>query len=292
MPPGVGSAVDAPAPEPTAAIRPAMPPSMTAPSPAPPLAAPGFAPAPPTPALAARALTKRFDTPTGPVVALEALDLAIAPGEVFCLLGANGAGKTTTINCFLGFVAPTSGQALVDGLDVAAEPLETKRRLAYIPETVMLYPNLTGVENLGYLAELATGARLAPDALVAHLADAGLPADAARRRVGSYSKGMRQKVGIALAAAKGARALLLDEPTSGLDPKASNEFSALLARLSESTAERPGAGILMATHDLFRAKESGTHVGIMRHGRLVATHRTAELSHADLERIYLEHMHD
>jgi ABC-2 type transport system ATP-binding protein len=98
---------------------------------------------------------------------------------------------------------------------------------------------------------------------------------------------MRQKVGIALAVAKGAAALLLDEPTSGLDPKASNEFSELLVRLGGR-----GAAVLMATHDLFRAKESGTHVGIMRHGRLLATHRTADLSHADLERIYLDHMRD
>jgi ABC-2 type transport system ATP-binding protein len=249
-------------------------------------------PAATAPALEARGLTKRYAAPGGPVAALEALDLVVRAGEVLCLLGANGAGKTTTINCFLGFVAPTAGQALVDGLDVAAHPLETKRRLAYIPETVMLYRNLSGLENLAYLAELATGRRAPHEALAAWLREAGLDADAARRRVGTYSKGMRQKVGIALALAKGATALLLDEPTSGLDPKASNEFSALLARLSASTPGRAGAGILMATHDLFRAKESGTHVGIMRRGRLVAVHRTADLSHADLERLYLEHMRD
>jgi ABC-2 type transport system ATP-binding protein len=98
---------------------------------------------------------------------------------------------------------------------------------------------------------------------------------------------MRQKVGIAIATAKRARALLLDEPTSGLDPKASNEFSELLKRLSGG-----GAAILMATHDLFRAKETGTRVGIMKHGRMVAEMQTAEIGHADLERLYLEHMHD
>jgi ABC-2 type transport system ATP-binding protein len=98
---------------------------------------------------------------------------------------------------------------------------------------------------------------------------------------------MRQKVGIAIALAKRAEALLLDEPTSGLDPKASNEFSGLLKTMSAS-----GVAVLMATHDLFRAKESGTRVGIMNHGRLVNTLRTDEIGHADLERIYLEHMHD
>jgi ABC-2 type transport system ATP-binding protein len=244
--------------------------------------------------LEARALTVCYPASGagGPVVALDALDLRIEAGEVFCLLGANGAGKTTTINCFLGFVRPASGAALVDGVDAAAHPLATKRRLAYIPETVQLYPALTGLENLGYLAELGAGRRFADDELLVHLADAGLPADAARRRVGGYSKGMRQKVGIALALAKGASALLLDEPTSGLDPKASNEFSALVARLSAPGGGRPGAAILMATHDLFRAKESGTRVGVMRRGRLLAVHRTADLTHAELEALYLAHMRD
>ena len=115
----------------------------------------------------------------------------------------------------------------------------------------------------------------------------GLAPGVEDQRVGTYSKGMRQKVGIAIAIAKKAGALLLDEPTSGLDPKASNEFSELLKRMSDQ-----GVAVLMATHDLFRAKESGSRVGIMKHGRLVATMNTAEIGHADLERLYLEHMHD
>jgi ABC-2 type transport system ATP-binding protein len=98
---------------------------------------------------------------------------------------------------------------------------------------------------------------------------------------------MRQKVGIAIALAKRAVALLLDEPTSGLDPKASNEFSELLKKLSSQ-----GCAVLMATHDLFRAKESGTRIGIMKHGRLLAEMTTDEIGHADLERIYLENMRD
>jgi ABC-2 type transport system ATP-binding protein len=244
-------------------------------------ASPAAGGAPPT--LEAVGLTKRYDG----VPALDALDLRIEPGEVFCLLGANGAGKTTTINLFLDFIQPSAGSARVKGLEVAAHGLETKKYIAYIPEQVMLYKNLTGVENLDYFATLATGERHGRDALTRFLVQAGLPADATRRRVGEYSKGMRQKVGIAIALAKRAELLLLDEPTSGLDPKASNEFSALLAMMSAG-----GAAVLMATHDLFRAKESGTRVGIMKRGRLVATHRTAELSHTELERIYLEHMHD
>lgn len=233
--------------------------------------------------LQATKLTKRYQD----VVALDALTLTVEPGEVFCLLGANGAGKTTTINLFLNFIAPTSGTASINGLDVTAAPLETKKYLAYIPETVMLYKNLTGIENLEYFAALAGRADYSRADLLRFFTEVGLAAEAADRRVGTYSKGMRQKVGIAIALAKGAKALLLDEPTSGLDPKASNEFSALLSRLSGD-----GVAVLMATHDLFRAKESGTRVGIMKRGSLVAVHGTDEFSHADLERVYLEHMHD
>jgi ABC-2 type transport system ATP-binding protein len=233
--------------------------------------------------LEARTLTKRYNG----VTALDALTLTVAPGDVFCLLGANGAGKTTTINLFLNFIPATSGSAIVNGLDVAQQPLETKRYLAYIPETVMLYKNLTGLENLEYFAALAGRPQLARAEALEYLNAVGLAADAGDRRVGAYSKGMRQKVGIAIAVAKGAKALLLDEPTSGLDPKASNEFSDLLKRLSGN-----GVAVLMATHDLFRAKESGTRVGIMKHGRLVAQHTTDEFGHADLERVYLEHMRD
>lgn len=233
--------------------------------------------------LEARRLTRRY----GDHLALAGLDLAIQPGEIYCLLGPNGAGKTTTINLFLNFVEPTSGEALIRGLDVTKHSLETKRYLAYIPEQVMLYRNLTGLENLEYFAALAGRGAMSRDELRGALLQAGLPADAVDRRVGGYSKGMRQKVGIAIAIAKGAEALLLDEPTSGLDPKASNEFSQLLSDLSAR-----GVAVLMATHDLFRAKETGTRVGIMRHGQLVAEMTTDEIGHADLERIYLDHMHD
>ncbi len=219
-------------------------------------------------------------------LALDNLNLAVQPGEVFCLLGANGAGKTTTINLFLDFVKATGGKALINGLSVAEHPVATKKFVAYIPEQVMLYRNLTGLENLEYFSTLA-GESHNREELQKYLTDAGLPAEAAGARVGGYSKGMRQKVGIAIAMAKKAKALLLDEPTSGLDPKAANEFSGLLRRLSGD-----GVAVLMATHDLFHAKESGTRVGIMRHGVLRSTLKTEDVGHADLERIYLTHMND
>lgn len=220
-------------------------------------------------------------------VALQGLDLRIEPGEIYCLLGANGAGKSTTINLFLDFIKPTSGEARIDGLNVLDHSIETKKRLAYIPEIVMLYRSLTGLENLRYFSQLAGHDHYSEDELRRFLDRAGLPEHAVNKRVGGYSKGMRQKVGIAIAIAKQAKVLLLDEPTSGLDPKASNEFSDLLVQMSQS-----GVAILMATHDLFRAKESGTRAGIMKQGVLVADLKTADIGHADLEALYLKHMHD
>ncbi len=227
-------------------------------------------------------LTKSY----GDYQALRGLNLRVNGGDIYCLLGANGAGKTTTINLFLNFVEPTSGTARVNGVDVTRNPLETKRYLAYIPEQVMLYGNLSGVENLEYFARLGGHDEYTAEDYRGFLDRVGLQREAAERRVRTYSKGMRQKVGVAIALAKQAKALLLDEPTSGLDPKASNEFSELLAQLKAG-----GAAILMATHDLFRAKETGTRIGIMKSGRLVQELSTDEVSHADVERIYLEHMH-
>ncbi len=234
------------------------------------------------PILEARGLTKRFDA----TLALDALDLAIGPGEVYALLGPNGAGKTTTINLFLGFLAPDGGAALVDGLDVQAEALETKRRLAYLPEQVALYPSLTGAENLGYFAALA-GIALKDAERADFLDRAGLQREAHDRRAGTYSKGMRQKVGVALALAKGAKALLLDEPTSGLDPSASVEFSGLVRRLADD-----GAAVLMATHDLFRVKDTASRVGVLVDGQLREEIAGEALQSTDLEALYLGHVRE
>ncbi len=146
------------------------------------------------PILEARDLTKCFDTNK----AVDGLDLTIGAGEVYALLGPNGAGKTTTINLFLGFLQPDAGQAFVAGLDVQKEPLKTKAALAYLPEQVALYPDLTGIENLGYFTALS-GKTLSDGKLEGYLGRAGLQLEAIGRRVSTYSKGMRQKVGVALA---------------------------------------------------------------------------------------------
>lgn len=228
--------------------------------------------------LTAHNLTKQY----GNYTALNKLNLTIQAGEIFALLGQNGAGKTTTINCFLGFIQPSAGDAVIDGIVVAQNPTETKKHLAYIPETVMLYPNLSGVENLAFFSSLA-GFNYSEQELENLLQKAGLQAIAHHNRVGGYSKGMRQKVGIAIAIAKKAKVLLLDEPTSGLDPKASNEFSEILKELSQN-----GTAILMATHDIFRAKEVAHRIGIMKEGNLVSVIDASSISANELEQLYLQ----
>lgn len=218
--------------------------------------------------------------------ALKGIDLNIQPGEIYCLLGANGAGKSTTINIFLGFIKPSGGQAFINGMNVVQNSLATRQYITYIPENLTLYPHLTGFENLRYFCKLSRK-QLSKETLEQLLTEAGLQPDFIHQRIAVYSKGMRQKVGIALAIAKNSKVLLLDEPTSGLDPKASNEFSALLL-----TMQAKGTTILMATHDIFRAKETGTRIGIMKNGLLVDTLAANDISANDLEKIYLKHMHD
>lgn len=228
--------------------------------------------------LEARNLTKRYGTHT----ALNDLNLTIAPGEIFALLGQNGAGKTTTINLFLGFIQPSEGTALIDGISVAENLQESKKLLAYIPETVMLYSNLTGIENLEYFSSLA-GFDYSKKELEQLLAKAGLQSNAFDQRLAGYSKGMRQKVGIAIAVAKKAKVLLLDEPTSGLDPKASNEFSEIIKTLATN-----GTTILMATHDIFRAKQVASRIGIMKEGNLQSVIHADSISANELESLYLK----
>jgi ABC-2 type transport system ATP-binding protein len=230
--------------------------------------------------LEARQLTKRYDGARRN--ALDRLDLVIPGGETFCLLGPNGAGKTTTVNLFLNFVTPSAGAALVCGIDAARAPLEARARLAYIPEAVMLYGALTGVENLRYFNEIS-GADASEARLRSLLGDVGLPAEAIDRPVAGYSKGMRQKVGVAIALARRARALLLDEPTSGLDPLAANEFAALIGKLRTE-----GMAILMVTHDLFLARQCGVRIGVMAQGRLASVFDASDVDHTGLERAYID----
>lgn len=214
--------------------------------------------------------------------ALNNLNLTIEQGDIFCLLGQNGAGKTTTINLFLGFTEASSGEARINGLKVDTHNRETNKFIAYIPEVVMLYGHLTSMENLDFFSRLA-GFSYSKKDLENFLRRVGLQEDAFHKRLGNYSKGMRQKVGIAIALAKNADVLFMDEPTSGLDPKATNEFTELVKELGKQ-----GKAVLMATHDLFNAVHVGTRVGIMRHGSLVHELFTADINANELQKLYLE----
>jgi ABC-2 type transport system ATP-binding protein len=228
--------------------------------------------------LIAKNLTKKYDGHN----ALSNLNLTIQKGEIFCLLGQNGAGKTTTINIFLGFTDATFGEAKINNVVVKPNNPATKKMIAYIPEVVQLYGNLSGVENLDFFSRLA-GFTYSTDALTTYLTKVGLQKDAQQKHLSTYSKGMRQKVGIAIALAKNADAILMDEPTSGLDPKAIAEFTQLCKELAAE-----GKTILMATHDIFNAVNVGTRIGIMKEGTLVHTLYTNTITANELQQLYIE----
>ena len=227
-------------------------------------------------------LTKRYEDG---LLALDHLNLTIKPGQIYCLLGANGAGKTTTINLFFNFIDPTSGTAMLNGVDCTKNPLEAKKYAAYVSENVMLYGNFTARQNLDFFTKLAGRKDLKKEDYHMVMRQVGLPERAFEQRVKTFSKGMRQKLGIAIAILKQAPALLLDEPTSGLDPKAASEFVELLLRLKGE-----GKAILMSTHDIFRAKEIADVVGIMKEGVLIMEKSGDELHGEDLEKLYLKYM--
>lgn len=223
-------------------------------------------------------LCKRYQQHT----ALHPLNIRIESGEVFCLLGQNGAGKTTTINLFLGFIKATSGKALINGVEVKPNETTTQKMIAYIPEVVQLYGNLSGSENLDFFSKLA-GFNYNAVELQQFLTKSGLQQEAHAKRLSTYSKGMRQKVGIAIALSKNADVIFMDEPTSGLDPKATAEFTEICKALSGD-----GKTIFMATHDIFNAVNVGTRIGIMKQGNLVHTVPTAGISANELQSLYLE----
>ena len=216
--------------------------------------------------------------------AVDNLSLEIKEGEIYGLLGSNGAGKSTTLNILLGFLTPDSGTALINGVDTTDNSDKARKQIGYIPENVSLYPYLTGVENLDYFCKL-NDKNHSPEKLEGFLDKCGLDSEFHNMRTETYSKGMRQKVGIAIALAKEASVYLLDEPASGLDPLASNELSALLRKLASN-----GAGILMASHDIFRIRETCNRIGIIKNGKLLKEMETSDVSTNELENIYIEYM--
>ncbi|MFB0518769.1 MAG: ABC transporter ATP-binding protein [Acidobacteriota bacterium] len=232
--------------------------------------------------LEAMNLSKRYEDG---LLAVDELNLKVECGEIFCLLGANGAGKTTVINLFLNFIEPTSGTAKINNIDVTKDPLKAKKYVSYVSENVMLYGNFTARQNLDFFTKLGGRKEMTREDYYQIMRQVGLEERAFEQRLKHFSKGMRQKLGIAIAISKNAPAILLDEPTVGLDPKAGAEFLDILRQLKDENR-----AIFMSTHDIFRAKDIADRVGIMKTGRLVGIMTREELEKENLEKLYLEYM--
>jgi ABC-2 type transport system ATP-binding protein len=194
---------------------------------------------------------------------LDDLSLSVSSGEIYALLGGNGAGKSTTIAALLGFLKPSAGSIAVAGIDPSKLAEQARERIAYLPENASLYEHLSARENVDYFLGLA-GESYSLDEREAAFDSVGLQAESRDRRLSGFSKGMRQKVAIALAVVRQVPVLLLDEPTSGLDPRATADFNALIARLKDR-----GTAILMVTHDLLGAADCADRIGFLDQGRIV-----------------------
>ncbi|MBF2753727.1 MAG: ABC transporter ATP-binding protein [Gammaproteobacteria bacterium AqS3] len=194
---------------------------------------------------------------------LENVSFSVGRGDVFALLGGNGAGKSTALLTFLGFIHPSYGEAYVNGLSVKDRIREVREQTAYLPEATSLYTHLSARENLQYFLSL-TGVTRSAQEIDQGLDDVSLAADVRDRRLSTYSKGMRQKVAIALAILRRTPVLLLDEPTSGLDPVAIDEFNSILGGLSQG-----GTTVFMVTHDVYGACQVAQRIGLLQHGRMV-----------------------
>ena len=211
---------------------------------------------------------------------LKGISFEVAQGEVYGLLGGNGVGKSTTLLTFLGFLKPTQGKVLVKDQPVDADLEGARRQIAYLPESASLYEHLTARENLQYFLKLA-GTQPDSGAIEAALDRVSLRSDARDEKLRGYSKGMRQKVAIALAILRDTDILLLDEPTSGLDPTAIDEFHDLIRGLAES-----GKSTLMVTHDVYGACQVADRIGLLRGGKLVGEFSAPPDGRIDTETVH------
>lgn len=211
------------------------------------------------PAIETHGLTQRF----GEFEAVRDLNLRVEEGEVFGFLGHNGAGKTTTVHMLTTLARPAAGSAKVFGHDVVTDPLGVRRQIGYVPENVRLYDTMTAHENLAFFARLS-GVENAPDRIADVLEFLSIE-ELADRRVGTFSKGMRQRVGLAQAILHRPKLLFLDEPSSGLDPMGMKMLRDLVGRINREW----GMTIFMNTHLLSEIAKSCTSIGVLNRGRLV-----------------------
>jgi ABC-2 type transport system ATP-binding protein len=216
----------------------------------------------------------------GGATILNGISFDVEPGSVYALLGGNGAGKSTTLLTLLGFLPPDSGLANVLDADVTSNAGRLRKQIAYLPEAATLYPHLNAYENLEYFLDLA-GRKTNRADLDKALDEVGLQPEARARHMDNYSKGMRQKVAIALAILRETPVLLLDEPTSGLDPVAIDEFNALARQLAND-----GKTILMVTHDVYGACQVADRIGLLRRGDLVGSFDAKAGKRIDTETVH------
>ena len=221
------------------------------------------------PAIKTRGLTKRY----GDFTAVDKLDLQVKHGEVFGLLGPNGAGKTTTILMLLGLSEPTSGSARVLDMDPARNPIAVKRRVGYLPDAVGFYGAMTGRQNLHYTARLNGIARKPADDHIDELLERVGLTNAANSKVETYSRGMKQRLGLADVMIKQPSIVILDEPTTAIDPAGVEDVLALIRELAHN-----GAAVLLASHLLHQVQQVCDEVGIFVAGKLVASGAMDKLS--------------
>ena len=221
----------------------------------------------------AHGLTKTY----GRATAVDYISFSVERGEVFGLLGPNGAGKTTTILMLLGLTEISGGNVRVLGFNPAREPLSVKRRVGYLPDTVGFYDQLTAADNLRYTARLIGFKAIDREKRIAAALDQVGLSDFADKGVGTFSRGMRQRLGLAEILMKGAQIAILDEPTSGLDPHATSE---LLAIIRGFKAE--GVSVLLSSHLLERVQSVCDRVALFSGGRIALMGTVAELGRAVL----------
>jgi ABC-2 type transport system ATP-binding protein len=242
---------------------------------------------PVSPLVETQHLVKRY----GDKLAVDDVNLRVHPGEIFGFLGPNGAGKTTTLLMLLGLSEPTAGTARVCGYDPTRDPLQVKRLVGYLPESVGFYEDMTAEQNLTYVARLNGIEKSGlPGKIEALLAQVGLLGDA-RKRVGAYSRGMRQRLGIAEVLLKDPQVVFLDEPTLGLDPDGTQKMLDFIIGLGREK----GITVFFSSHLLDQVQRVSDRVGIMLKGKLVAAGPIQELAAqklgVDQERFTLEEIY-
>lgn len=220
-------------------------------------------------------LTKQY----GSFTAVNHINLSVRKGEVFGLLGPNGAGKSTTILMMLGLTEPTSGSVEICGINSTRHPIEVKRKIGYLPEDVGFYEDMTGPENLVYTAQLngipVAEARARAEELMTRV---GLE-EQMKKKTGKYSRGMRQRLGLADVLIKNPEIIILDEPTSGIDPSGVQEFIELIHTLSRDE----GLTVLFSSHHLDQVQKVCDRVGLFGSGRLITLIDMADLKDRKLE---------